>query len=138
MSDEMFDKLGPALSAIGEQAAADLGGDPNGIYIYVEAGDGWYSDNLFRLEGEQIRFYSASDELGELIWELWNIGEPGKRWSVMEYEIKGDQFDVQFHYPRDVDVDDLDTDRRAEALKRRYGAKPVVYPARHETKGFQL
>ena len=41
MSEDKFDGMGPKMSAIGEEAAADVGGDPNGIYLYVEVGDRW-------------------------------------------------------------------------------------------------
>jgi len=60
MIEEKYDQLGPAL---GELAADGIGGDPNGIYLYVEVGDRWISVNLFRDEGDVIRYYSHDDEL---------------------------------------------------------------------------
>ena len=35
---------------------------------------------------------------------------------------------MSFRYPDEVDVKDVDEDRREAALKARYGDKPVVYP----------
>lgn len=138
MAKDMFEELGPMLSAIGEQAAADLGGDPSGIYIYAEAGEGWYSDYVFRLEGDVVRFHWASPELGELVWNMWKMGEPGKRWSVMEYQIVGDQFDVHFKYPEDVDVEEFDKDRRENAVKARFGDRPIIFPPWEATRGMKL
>lgn len=40
MAREIFGKLGPIYAAIGEEAAAIVGGDPDGAYLYTEAGDG--------------------------------------------------------------------------------------------------
>jgi hypothetical protein len=138
MAEDIFEKLGPVLSTIGEQAAADLGGNPDGIYIYAEAAEGWYSSYVFRPEGDVLRFYSSSQELGHLIWDLWNMGEADRRWSVMEYEIRGDRFDVQFHYPEEIDVDDFDLDRRENILKKRFGDIPVIFPAWDPSRGMKL
>ena len=35
-----MDKLGPIMSEIGEEAASLVGGDPNGLFLYVEVVDG--------------------------------------------------------------------------------------------------
>lgn len=130
MVDDKLDELGPMMNAIGARAAADLGGDPDGIYLYVEVGDRWISVNLFRDEGSVVRNYDHSDELTELIWDAWEkeSPDPGSRWRVMEYEIRGNQFDAQFKYADEVDVESLDVDRREVALKKRYGDKPIIYP----------
>lgn len=125
---EKFEKLGPMLGAIGEQVAADLGGNPDGIYIYAEVGDRWYSVYVFREEGDVVRYYDSSSELGLLVWDEWKAEDPDKRWSVMEYQIRGNKFDASFKFPDEVDVEDVETDRREIALKRRYGDKPIIYP----------
>jgi hypothetical protein len=134
-AEERFGKLGPMLGAIGEQAAAELGGNPNGIYIYAEVGDRWYSVYLFRDEGDVVRCYKTSSELGLLVWEEWKAEAIDKRWSVMEYEILGGQFDAHFQFPDEIDVEDVEVDRREIALKRRYGEKPIVYPPWDEWTG---
>ena len=130
MVEDKLEKQGPMMNAIGARAAADLGGDPEGIYLYVEVGDRWIRVNLFRDEGAVVRNYDHSAELTELIWDAWEEEnpDPGLRWRVMEYEIRGNKFDVQFKYSDEVDVESLDVDRREIALKKRYGDKPVIYP----------
>lgn len=130
MAEGRFERLGPMLSVIGAEAAADLGGNPDGIYLYVEVGDHWISVNLFRDEGEVVRNYEHGHELTNLIWDAWEAesADPKKRWCVMEYEVRGTKFDVQFQFPDEVDVESFEVDRREEALERRYGNKPVVYP----------
>lgn len=69
------------------------------------------------------------------MWEQWKAEDPDKRWCVMEYEIRGDQFDAHFKFPHEVDVEDVEEDRREAALKRRYGDKSIVYPSWEERIG---
>lgn len=128
MAEDKFERLGPMFSAIGEEAAAIVGGDPDGVYIYVEVGDRWIGPSLFKDEGDVIRYYDPTSDLSDLIMEAWEAEDPDKRWSVMEYEIRGTTFDVQFRFPDEVDVESFEVDRREETLKRRYGERPVVYP----------
>lgn len=128
MSKDKFDVLGPAYEEIGLELAEIVGGDPNGVYLYAEAGDGWYEYGIFKDEGSIVRYYDPSSEIGGLIYEAWLIEEPDKRWTVMEYEIKGTKFDAKFKYSDEVNVEDLNVDRREIALKKRYGDKPVIYP----------
>lgn len=128
MSKDKFDRIGPLLSAIGEEAAAIVGGDPNGLYLYVEIGDRWIGPSLFMDEGAEIQYFDPSRELIDAIWAAWRAEDPDKRWAVMEYEITGTQFDARFRFPDEVDVESHDVDRREIALRHRYGDKPIVYP----------
>jgi hypothetical protein len=129
VAGDKFDKLGPLLSSLGEKVAGILGGDPNGIYLYVEVGDRWMSVSVFRDEGNAVRNYPCESELTDLLWELWReeSPDPEKRWAVMEYEIRAGKFDARFTYPDKVDVESYDLDRREIALKKRFGDKPVIY-----------
>jgi hypothetical protein len=116
------------LSEIGGLAAEDAGGDPDGLYLYVEVGDRWISSSLFKDNGDSVQYFDVSSELSDLIYEFWLAEDRDKRWAVMEYETKGTKFDARFKYPEEVDVEDLDEDRREIALKNRYGDKPIIYP----------
>ncbi len=135
MMEAMDDRIDPLLSAIGERAVADLRGRIGDIYIYVEARESWLSDSLFSREHDAIHYHRAGRELGELIWELWNIPERGKRWSVMEYQMSEGQREVQFRYPEEVNVEEFDISRRERAIRRRFGEIPIVFPPWDETKG---
>lgn len=128
MAEDKFENLGPMFSAIGAEAAAIVGGDPDGLYMYVEVGDRWIGPSVFRDEGELVRYYDPTSELTDLIMEAWEAEDSDKRWAIMEYEVRGTTFDVQFKFPDEVDVESFEVDRREEALQRRYGDKPVVYP----------
>ena len=71
MANDKLDRLGPLLAAVGERAVADVGGKADGIYLYVEVGDRWISVNLFRDDGDAVHNYDDSNELSELIWDVW-------------------------------------------------------------------
>lgn len=128
MAEDRLNKFGPMLADIGGSAAALINGDPDGLYLYVEVGDRWISVNVFKDEGTAVRYYDPSSELSDLIYEFWKAEEPAKRWAVMEYEVNGTKFDAQFQFPEEVDVESFDEDRRENALQKRYGDKPVIYP----------
>lgn len=128
MVEDRLDKFGPMLADIGGLAATLVGGDPDGLYLYVEVGDRWISTSVFKDEGTVVRYHNGSSELGDLIYDFWKAEAPNKRWVVMEYEVNGTKFDAQFRYPEEVDVESFDEDRREIALRKRYGHKPVIYP----------
>jgi hypothetical protein len=128
MAEDRLNKYGPMLADIGSLAAEVVGGDPDGLYLYVEVGDRWIGVSVFKDEGAAVRYHDPSSDLSDLIYELWQAEEPAKRWAVMEYEVKGTKFDARFRFPEEVDVESFDEDRRAIALKKRYGDKPVKYP----------
>lgn len=130
MPENQYEKLGPLLSSIGEKVTAELGGDPNGIYLYVEVGDRWISVNVFRDEGDVVRNYPSDPELTDLLWGLWGVESNDIKlsWSVMEYEIRDGKFHTHFTYPDQIDVESFEVDRRGIALKKRFGNKPIIYP----------
>lgn len=127
---DKFDALGPLLSEIGQEISDTVGGDTDGVLLYVEVGDGWARPSIFKDEGKVVRFYYPLDPtLSEIVSDAWYT-EPDetKRWSVMEYVIKDGKFHASFKYPEEIDVTEPDTDRRDAALQARFGDKPVVYP----------
>jgi len=132
VAKDKFDILGPILTDIGLELAEIVGGDPNGVFLYVEIGDRWDSPSIYKDEGDVVRWYDPSHRLSGLLWDAWHAESPSKdksmRWSVMEYVVKDGQFEVTYKYPDEVDVENMDEDRREAALKARYGDKPVIYP----------
>ena len=129
---DRLDSLGPLLGQIG-QALADIAeGDPEGMFFYVELGEGWISQNLFKDEGNSVRYLEEGEShaLTDLLYELWYATPEDRRWSVMDYDIADGKFAATFRYPEEVDVEvyDRDDGRRGRALRARYGDKPVIYP----------
>lgn len=140
MAEDKLDKLGPILNQIGLELRNIVGGDPEGVFLYVEIGDMWVSPNIFRDEGEVVRWYDDNDTtLSDLLFDAWYMEPdgPNMRWSVMEYSISGGKFHVSMKYPEEVNVDVPDVERREVALRARFGDKPVVYPPMPDT-AFEL
>lgn len=128
MASDKYDALGPLYSEIGGELARIVGGDPDGVYLYAEAGEGWVGPSVFKDEGKVVRYFDDSWPLCDLIMKAWKAEDPDKRWAVMEYSITGTSFDVKFKFPDEIDTTKAEDERRPNALKARYGDKPVIYP----------
>jgi hypothetical protein len=134
MEQDKFDILGPIMTDIGLELAKIVGGDPNGVFLYAEIGEGWVEPSVFKDEGDVVRYYNPKDSnLSDLLWDAW-YAEPSEekimRWSVLEYDVKDRKFTASYKYPEEVDVEIFDVygERREAALRARYGDKPVIYP----------
>ena len=127
MPTDKYDLLGPIYAEIGGEIA-HIVGDPNGTFLYSEAGDGWCSYAIFKEEGGGVRYYAGTSELGDLIWKAWLTEDSDKRWAVVEYVVTGTKFDVQFQFPDQIDPEESEDERRPRALKKHFGDKPVIYP----------
>lgn len=131
MPEDKLDLLGPLMNDIGHELSRIVGGDPNGIFLYVEIGEGWVRPSVFKDEGDVVRWYDPKDDyLSDLLFEAWYLEPdgPNMRWSVLEYAIVDGKFHVSMKYPEEVNVDIVDSERRQTALRARFGDKPVVYP----------
>ncbi len=134
MEKSKYDDLGPILNEIGQELTETVGGDAEGVFFYVEIGEGWAGPSIFKDEGDFVRYYDPLDPtLSEMVFDAWYL-EPDetKRWSVMEYVVNDGKFQASFRYPEEIDVTEPDTDRRDAALQARFGDKPVVYPPMDE------
>jgi hypothetical protein len=129
MGKDRFDTFGPLLSEIGGALADIAGGDPEGVFLYVEIGKGWIQPSVYKEEDEVVRWLDCNGSpLLDLIEQGWRAEPEERRWSVMEYSIKGSEFAAVLKYPDEVDVESFDEDRREKVLRARYGDKPIVYP----------
>ncbi|KEZ19648.1 hypothetical protein CP98_01753 [Sphingobium yanoikuyae] len=131
MGSDKLEKLGPLMNEIEQELAETVGGDPNGVFLYVEIGEGWVDISIFKDEGKIVRWYdSQRTNLADLLWEAWYLepDDPNMRWSVLEYEVRDRKFHVSLKYPEEVNVEIVDDERRETVLRARFGDKPVVYP----------
>lgn len=125
--ENKFEKMGPLLSALGEEAASLVGGDPDGIFLYVEMVDGAPAAFLFKDTGKTVRRYRDSLKLQDLVLQIWALEnrDPRKRWVAMEYDVRGRTFDAYNVFPEEFDAaSDLDG-RVAAALSVRSPGKRV-------------
>ena len=129
MAQDKLDTLGPIMNEIGQELANIADGDPEGVFLYVEAGEGWVAQSVFKDEGMLVRYLDSNQtDLVDLLFEAWRAQPEGKRWSVMGYAIEDGHYSVSFKYPEEIDVDTMDPKHREDALRARYGDQPVGYP----------
>ena len=128
MTPDKLLELGEIMNWLGTECAWIIGGDPNGMYIYAEVDGGLVSAGLFKDEGPAVRYFDPTREIAALLRDAWEA-EPDEalRWVAIEYEIRDNQFDVQFRYPEELDPNEDSIVRRRAVLKKRFGNKPVIY-----------
>lgn len=130
MATDKFDLLGPAFADVGREAVRLAGGEPDGIFLYVEIGDGWVGPSLFKDEGDSLRYVrlDASTPLFGLLNDAWCLEPADKRWTAMHYTIEQGKFDATFDYD-DLEGSEEDGDgRRERILRARYGDRKITYP----------
>jgi len=119
--------LGPEYEEVGRIAAEDIRTDPEGTYLYVEAGEGWVEPSIFKDVGNRIVYREGSRDLCWKLLEIWEAEQPNKRWSALHYTIANGRFEVSFDYWEEIDPEESTLDRRARAIRERFGDKPVDY-----------
>ncbi len=120
--------MGELLSTIGQHVADVLGRTPDDVFVFIEAGDQWCGAAIFDNQKDTVQYHEFEPETDDIILELWDAAEPDKKWSVLLYDIKDGKFAAEFLYTDDLDHDPLEYNYRQDALKARYGDKPVIYP----------
>ena len=60
--------------------------------------------------------------------DLWEAQDSDKRWTEIEYVVRGDKFHASFTYPDEIDPEEDPFDRRDRIVAKHFGKKPIVYP----------
>jgi len=130
MGNDKLDSLGRLYADLGGELARIVGGNPDGIFLYAEAGEGWVGASIFKDEGDVVQYFDPSPAACELLMQAWKTenSDSRMRWSVMSYEINGTRFNTKLKYPDEIEVKSFDIERREAALRARFGDKPVIYP----------
>lgn len=119
---------GSILAEIGQLIVDSLGDyDPEGAFMYAEAGDMWQAPSIFKDLGNQVLYRNPTSELCDAIQRLWELAEPDKKWRALYYTMGNGSFDAQFKYPDELDLTESEFERSERALIERYGEKPVDY-----------
>ena len=120
-------ELGPKYEEIGRLVAEDVRADPEGTYLYAEAGEGWVEVSIFKDLGESLIYREGSHDLCWALLDVWEAEEPDKRWSALHYVISDGKFEVSFDYWEAIDPEESSLDRRERAIRERFGDKAVDY-----------
>ncbi len=130
MEQNKYEVLGPLLSELGQELGEILGGNPDGVFLYVESGEGWVAPSVFRKDGDVVRYYPSEDSaLSDILFDIWHAeSDEAKRWSVMLYVVENGKFRAEYKFPDEVDVTKPDIERREAALRAHFGDRKVIYP----------
>lgn len=121
-----FEKLGPLLSEIGEEAAFIAGGKSDGLFLYAEMDGNQATVFVFRDRGKTVKWFVETERLRVLVEQAWALEPPGKRWVAMAYEGKGLTFDARMLYPEEVDFKQPFEKRLIARMPERFGGKKVI------------
>lgn len=119
--------FGPLFAEIAALAAEDIRAEPDGTFLYGQAGPGWVEAALFKDLGNRVIYREGSEELFMKILEAWEAEDADKKWTMLQMDLHNGRFDVKFTYEDELDPDEMDIDRRERILVARYGEKPVDY-----------
>lgn len=119
--------LGPLYAEIAALAAEDIRADPDGTFLYGQAGPGWVEVALFKDLGDRVVYREGSEDIFMIVLEAWEAEDADKKWAVMQMVLADGKFQADFLFEDDLDPDETEHDRRERILVARYGDKPVDY-----------
>ena len=124
------EEMGKLLSRIGQLVAKTLGKVPDEVFVFIRAADQLSGGAIFENLPEQVIYHDFGHDVHDTILELWDAAPADKKWSMLLYDIKDGRFDAEFLYTDDLEDEWDSLDYRQDALRKRYGDKPVIYPKR--------
>jgi hypothetical protein len=124
------EEMGKLLNQIGQLVAKTLGKVPDDVFVFIRAADQLSGGAIFENLPEQVIYHDFGHDVHDTILELWDAAPADKKWSMLLYDIKDGSFDAKFLYTDDLEDEWDSLDYRQDALRKRYGDKPVIYPQR--------
>lgn len=124
------EEMGKLLNQIGQLVAKTLGKIPDDVFVFIRAADQLSGGAIFENLPGKIVYHDFGHDVHDTILELWDAAPADKKWSILLYDIKDGSFDAEFIYTNDLEDEWDSLDYRQDALRARYGDKPVIYPNR--------
>jgi hypothetical protein len=123
------DRTKSFLSEIGQLLAEDADFPLDGTLLYAKLDRAFVAPSIFKDLGDHILYRAPDlDRLGDALLDLWEAQHSKRRWSEIEYVIRGGKFTATFTYADEIDADEDSFDRRDRIVTRHFGKKPIVYP----------
>jgi hypothetical protein len=123
------DEINGLLNEIGQLLTADRDYPLEPTLLYAQLDDNMVGESIFKKLGNQILYrWAINRRLPFALLELWEAQDGGERWTELEYLCRDGRFEVVYIYPEEIDPDEDVVERRARAVQRRFGEKPIVYP----------
>lgn len=123
------DRKAELLSQIGAKLQADRHFSAAGTLFICAVADMFISMSLFWNRGNYIAYNSPDyDEFEDIMFELWELDAPDKRWLEMEYLLTGKEFDANFLYEEDIGDELMNPSRISDSARQYLGDKEIMYP----------
>jgi len=123
------DRKAELLSRIGAKLQANQHFSAAGTLFICAVEDMFISMSLFWNRGNYIIYNSPDyDEFEDVMFELWELDAPGKRWLEMEYLLRGKKFEANFLYEEDIGDELMNPSRISDSARRYLGDKEIMYP----------
>lgn len=123
------DRKAELLSRIGAKLQANQRFSAAGTLFICAVEDMFISMSLFWNRGNYIIYNSPDyDEFEDVMFELWELDAPGKRWLEMEYLLRGKKFEANFLYEEDIGDELMNPSRISDSARRYLGDKEIMYP----------
>lgn len=107
---------------------------PRTFFLYAEAARAVSDASVYQEFADRTVWIEPSLELHNMLHQLWDIADDDKKWGTLTLTIDGDRFAAHFAYVIHLDVEDDLHDYREDALLKRYGNKPIIYPPEPATR----
>ena len=124
----MNDAFEQVLREIGEAIAADVGGDPEGTFLYAEPGPAVLAASLYKDFGDRVVYYVIGMELCDKVLDAGEMAEPSNQRSALHYAITEGRFDVHLDYPEDWVEGERFDERCDRVTDAKYGDRTIEYP----------
>lgn len=123
------DEINALLNEIGKLLAADRDYPVEPTLLYAQLDDNIVGESIFKELGNQVLYrWAVNRRLPDALLELWEAQEGEERWMELEYLCHDGRFEVAYIYTDEIDPNEDVVERRARAVQRRFGDKPIVYP----------
>lgn len=119
----LYDQLGGELIGLIEE-------DQNHALVWAISDGEWTSGMVFIDLGDHVQCLPSSPAMIDLLVKTRNIDPPGKKWRYLKYDLRDQQFEVEFIYEDELLPGSDATALRDAAVTKRFGKKRVVYTPR--------
>jgi hypothetical protein len=97
--------------------------------LYAQLDRNMVGESIFKELGNQILYRRpVIKDLPYALLDLWEAQAGDDRWMELEYLRRDGSFEVAYVYPDEIDPEEDVLERRARAVGRHFGEKPIVYP----------
>ena len=123
------DRIEHMLNEIGRLLAEDAAYPLDETLLSAVLDTNYVAPSIFKDRGDHILYRAPDlDRLGEALLDLWEAEDADKRWTEIEYVVRGGRFEATYTYADEIDADEEPLDRRRRIVAQNFGDKPIVYP----------